>query len=100
MDYIRQALSPVRYNDKCVACDSARALGHHQLGQATADIPQVTNIAVTSCHIISPIAMWLTELLTLLSPLIYMSFLTTKTFAEEDRGLQDSKANPMQHMAL
>jgi len=60
---------------------------HHQRGHATADVPQVTDIAVTSRHITSPMAMWLTELLTLLSPLIHMSFLTTGTFTEEDWGL-------------
>ena len=63
--------------------DSVKASQPHQLGHATAGVPQVTNIAVTSRHITSSMAMWLTELLTLLSPLIYMSFLNTETFTEE-----------------
>lgn len=68
-------------------CFSAGALRQHQPGLTTADVPQVTNIVATACHITSPMAMRLTELLTLLSPLIHMSFLTTKTFAEEVWGL-------------
>lgn len=43
-------------------------------------------------------AMWLTELLTLLSPLIYMSFLATETFTEEHRGLPGLRNDPEQQL--
>lgn len=79
---------------------ATKALPQHQLGRATADVPQVTDIAVTSRHITSPMAMWLSELLTLLSPLIYMSFLTTETFTEEDWGLPRFRNNPMHRSRL
>lgn len=67
---------------------AVEASPQHGPGHATAHVPQVTDIAVTSRHITSPVAVLLTVLLTPLSPLIAVSSLT----AETSEGCPDSGA--------